>query len=74
METAICAEMLGVLGLEGLLEPDREAPAEVLELARQREQARAARDFAASDSLREEIAAHGWDVRDGADGFELVPR
>jgi cysteinyl-tRNA synthetase len=68
------AEMLGVLGLEALLEPDEAAPAEVRELAERREQARASRDFAASDRLREEIAAHGWDVRDGADGFELLPR
>jgi len=67
-------EMLGVFGLEALLAPDEAAPAEVRELAEQREQARAARDFAASDRLREEIAAHGWDVRDGADGFELLPR
>jgi cysteinyl-tRNA synthetase len=67
-------EMLDVLGLESLLEPDEAAPAEVRALAEQREQARAARDFAASDRLREEIAARGWDVRDGADGFELLPR
>jgi cysteinyl-tRNA synthetase len=67
-------EMLGVLGLGSLLEPDEAAPAEVRALAEQREQARAARDFAASDRLREEIAARGWDVRDGADGFELLPR
>ncbi len=67
-------EMLGVLGLGSLLKPDEAAPAEVRVLAEQREQARAARDFAASDRLREEIAAHGWDVRDGADGFELLRR
>ncbi|HTA04796.1 MAG TPA: cysteine--tRNA ligase [Solirubrobacteraceae bacterium] len=67
-------EMLGVLGLESLLEPDEEAPAGVRELAEQREQARAERDFATSDRLRDEIAAHGWDVRDGADGFELLPQ
>ncbi len=68
------AEMLGVFGLQALIEPDEAAPAEVRALAEQREQARLARDFAASDRLREEIAAHGWDVRDGADGFELLPR
>ncbi len=67
-------EMLGVFGLEALLVPDEAAPAEVRELAEQREQARAARDFGASDRLREQIAKHGWDVRDGADGFELLPR
>ena len=66
-------EMLGVLGLESLLDPDAEAPAAVIELARQRERARAERDFAASDRLRDEIAALGWEVRDGAQGFELLP-
>ena len=66
-------EMLGVLGLERLLAPDAEAPAEVVDLAEQREQARARRDFAAADELREEIAALGWEVRDGAEGFELLP-
>jgi cysteinyl-tRNA synthetase len=67
-------EMLGVLGLESLLTPMAEVPDAVRALAEQREQARAARDFATSDRLRDEIAAHGWDVRDGADGFELLPR
>jgi cysteinyl-tRNA synthetase len=66
-------EMLGVLGLERLLAPDEQAPPEVRELAEQREQARAARDFGTSDRLRDEIAAHGWEVRDGAGGFELLP-
>jgi cysteinyl-tRNA synthetase len=67
-------EMLGVLGLESLLAPTAEAPKAVRALAEQREQARVARDFATSDRLRDEIVAHGWDVRDGADGFELLPR
>jgi cysteinyl-tRNA synthetase len=67
-------EMLGVLGLESLLAPTAEAPEAVRALAEQREQARAERDFARSDELREEIAAQGWDVRDAADGFELLPR
>jgi cysteinyl-tRNA synthetase len=67
-------EMLGVLGLESLLAPVAEAPEAVRALAEQREQARAERDFATSDRLREELAAHGWDVRDGADGFELLPQ
>ena len=66
-------EMLGVLGLESLLAPDEQAPVEVVELAEQRERARAERDFAAADELRERIAALGWEVRDGAQGFELLP-
>jgi cysteinyl-tRNA synthetase len=67
-------EMLEVLGLEGLLAAPAQAPAAVHELAEQRERARGARDFAAADRLREEIAAAGWEVRDGAGGFELLPR
>jgi cysteinyl-tRNA synthetase len=66
-------EMLGVLGLEGLLAPAAQAPAQVRELAERRERAREARDFATSDRLREEIAALGWEVRDGGGGFELLP-
>jgi cysteinyl-tRNA synthetase len=67
-------EMLGILGLEGLLAPAAQAPAAVRALAEQREQARGQRDFAAADRLRDEIAALGWDVRDGPAGFELLPR
>ena len=67
--------MLDVLGLANLLEAEAEgAPAEIQALADQRRQARADRDFAAADRLRDEIAARGWEVRDVAGGFELVPR
>ena len=51
-----------------------DAPEEIVALARARTAARAARDFAASDRLRDEIAQAGWEVRDVAGGFELVPR
>jgi cysteinyl-tRNA synthetase len=66
-------EMLGVLGLEGLLAPPEEAPQAVRELAERRELARAQRDFRGADGLRDEIAALGWEVRDGPTGFELLP-
>jgi cysteinyl-tRNA synthetase len=45
----------------------------VRELAAARERARAERDFAEADRLREEIAARGWEVRDVAGGFQLLP-
>jgi cysteinyl-tRNA synthetase len=67
-------EMLHALGLEALLAPLAQAPEEIQELARARQEARATRDFAAADRLREEIAALGWEVRDGSGGFELLPR
>jgi cysteinyl-tRNA synthetase len=64
---------LRVFGLESLAE-QQDAPAEVHELARQRREARAARDFEASDRLRDEIETAGWDVRDEPDGYRLVPK
>jgi cysteinyl-tRNA synthetase len=68
-------EMLSVLALENLLEPVRdEAQPEVLELVEQRETARAAGDFAAADRIRERLHELGWEVRDGAQGAELIPR
>jgi cysteinyl-tRNA synthetase len=68
-------EMLGVVGLENLL--DRVAPGvppEVVALADRRQDARAGGDFEAADALRDDIAARGWQVRDVADGYELLPR
>ena len=41
-----------------------------LELLDAREAARAARDFAEADRLRDELAALGWEVRDGAGGAD----
>jgi cysteinyl-tRNA synthetase len=68
-------EMLGVLGLDNLLDPDArdgEPDAAARELLERREMARAARDFAEADRLRDELAAQGWQVRDSADGPQLV--
>jgi cysteinyl-tRNA synthetase len=66
--------MLSVLGLDNLLDvADAEAPADVIELRDAREHARAARDYAEADRLRDEIRAHGWEVRDGPNGPELLP-
>jgi cysteinyl-tRNA synthetase len=66
-------EMLGVLGLETLLEADAGAPPEARELAGRRADARAARDWAEADRLRDELRDLGWEVRDGPQGPELVP-
>jgi cysteinyl-tRNA synthetase len=64
---------LDVFGLASLAE-EEEAPTEIVELAKQRQEARAARDFDEADRLRAEIEAAGWEARDVADGFQLVPR
>ena len=64
---------LDIFGLASLAE-EEEAPSEIVELAKQRQEARAARDFDEADRLRAEIEAAGWEARDVADGFRLVPR
>ncbi len=68
------SEMLRVLGLEGLLDPDSgDGPdPEAEELLADRERARAERDYARADELRDELAARGWVVRDTAEGVRLV--
>jgi cysteinyl-tRNA synthetase len=68
-------EMLYALGLENLLEPEEdEVDPEAERLLREREEARAARDFATADARRDELAALGWEVRDTAEGPRLVRR
>ncbi|GAB4465021.1 MAG: cysteine--tRNA ligase [Armatimonadaceae bacterium] len=61
-----------VLGLEiearSVLKEEETAPAEVMALVEARQAARKARDFARSDSLRDEIAALGWEVADTPQG------
>ena len=50
------------------------APDSVLALAQERMSARGAKDFALADSLRNKIAALGYEVVDVADGFELIAK
>jgi cysteinyl-tRNA synthetase len=67
-------EMLEVLGLESLATVEEVVVGdEERELLEQRQQARAARDFAEADRLRDELRARGYEVRDGPTGPELVP-
>lgn len=49
------------------------APDDVQQLADRRAQARADKDYAASDALRAEIAALGWAVKDTPEGQVLSP-
>jgi len=47
--------------------PAAEVPPEITELVREREAARAAKDYARADALRDEIGAAGFDVIDRKD-------
>jgi cysteinyl-tRNA synthetase len=68
----LLARALDVFGLASLAE-QAEPPVEAVALAEEREAARVSGDFATADRLRVEIAALGWEVRDVAGGFQLVP-
>jgi cysteinyl-tRNA synthetase len=67
-------ELRRALALFGLA-TDREtaAPAAVVDLAERRQAARAAKDFAEADRVRDAILVLGWEVRDDPDGgYRLV--
>ena len=49
------------------------APSGVTALAEKRWAARLAKDFKTADVLRKELAAAGWSMLDGKDGYELEP-
>ena len=70
---AALGEMLPLLGLESLLDADRPDD-EANRLLLEREAARAERDFERADEIRDQLAASGWEVRDGAEGARLVRR
>jgi len=68
----LCA-MLDVLGLANLTDREPVAvPRKAQELVDARERARAGRDFARADAIRDELRAIGWEVRDAPGGPELV--
>ena len=71
---AAAAKVLGEIDrVLGCLEPSEAlVPADVTELAEQRQAARAAKDWAEADRLRDAIAALGWAVKDTPEGPKLT--
>jgi cysteinyl-tRNA synthetase len=66
-------EMLWLLGLERLLEPEDDAPdADAERLLEERQRARAEKDFATADARRDQLRELGWEVRDTPEGAKLV--
>jgi cysteinyl-tRNA synthetase len=73
---AAVAEMLDLVGLSSLTQPEEgaESDAEAQKLMAEREEARAGKDFERADALRDQLAEMGWEVRDSAEGPSLVPK
>jgi cysteinyl-tRNA synthetase len=65
--------MVHVLGLDAVTGTEEAAPADVVAMAEERRVARAARDFAKADALRDAITQRGYEVRDAPDGFKVIP-
>jgi cysteinyl-tRNA synthetase len=65
---------LFALGLDLSAQPLQiSAPAEICALAERRWTAKKAKDYATADALRKELAAAGWSMLDGKDGYKLEP-
>jgi cysteinyl-tRNA synthetase len=67
-------EMLWLVGLDSLAVVEDSADAEAEALMAEREEARAAKDFARADGIRDRLAEMGWEVRDSAEGPRLVEK
>jgi cysteinyl-tRNA synthetase len=71
-KAAAVIEITGALGLE-LHGEEAEVPAEIVDLARERDEARADRDWARADALRDQIKAAGYVIEDSAGGSVVRP-
>jgi cysteinyl-tRNA synthetase len=63
-------EITGAVGLV-LAAAAQDVPDEITDLARRRDEARAAKDWATADALRAELTAAGWLVEDTAAGTQV---
>jgi len=70
---AAVAEISGAVGLELRAGAD-EVPAAVADVARRRDEARAAREWATADALRDRLQADGWVVEDTPAGTTVRRR
>ncbi|KKT39010.1 MAG: Cysteine-tRNA ligase [Candidatus Collierbacteria bacterium GW2011_GWF1_44_12] len=62
------------MGLElGTIE-EVEIPVEIKELMKEREKAKEVKDYAASDVIREQINAAGYQIKDAPEGTTVVKK
>ncbi len=64
-------ELIGVLGLMYNRKKDDEIPAEILELAEQRKNARKEKNFALADEIRDKITSLGYSIKETRQGTEI---
>jgi len=69
--------ILDALGLTlppPISEETADVPAEIQALAQKRWDAKQAKDWAAADTLRKELEAAGWLIKDSKEGFTVIPK
>ncbi len=69
---ATARELTAVFGLV-LNDTAGEVPAAIQALVVERGEARAAKDFARADAIRDTLAEQGWRIEDGPDGAQALP-
>jgi cysteinyl-tRNA synthetase len=65
-------DMVHTLGLDATAGVDEAVPAEIVQMAQERQQSRAAGDYARADALRSALTERGYEVRDVSGGFKLL--
>jgi cysteinyl-tRNA synthetase len=70
---AVLREGFDVLGLFADVGAVTELPPEIAEMVRRRDGARADRDWAQADALRDEMLSRGWRVEDTPQGTKVAP-
>jgi len=68
---AALAELEELLDVLGLIEPKEEIPAEVIEMAEKRTEARKNKNWAEADALRDKIKELGYEMKDTPDGVKI---
>jgi cysteinyl-tRNA synthetase len=65
-------EMVHLLGLDGVAGGEETIPAEITQLAEERQRCRAVGDYSRADVLRSALAEKGYEVRDVPGGFKVL--
>jgi len=74
VDAAAFERIMFALGLDlNVTAPKADIPAAITALADKRWAAKQAKDWAGADALRKELAAAGWSMLDGKDGYKLEP-
>jgi cysteinyl-tRNA synthetase len=67
-------QALGIVLPPVLEEVAADVPADIQALAQQRWDAKQAKDWATADTLRKQLEAAGWLIKDSKDGFTVVAK